>query len=1005
MVPIPKSEILPSNDTTTETPNLSPISCTESVSSQKRKSSFSSTDSLAVSPFSPSACTAHKGKTPYLFADFHMSPVSSTESTFCGDLFEEEEDSNLFEGFHMSPISSATSCYSEETDNTKDKLGLVLPSPSLCKTNKKASISTATLSVLGSTDVEDSGLFVETLPDRATFALSPSEWLSITPKDLPSGGRRLTGSWADLFSKKIKESNPFCSFRFKAPRREQLKTELEANTPSRFYHQHLANLEPQVFGSGNRDGVGSIGVLRKISAEAKTKHEIDRDLITSLLRLKQTLRQQDVTKAEAIGTNHAKGRKILGYVQYVSLDPFTIMLWTEAGVRLWHDLASTTTIHWDATGSLVKKCVGEGNVYYYAIVLPHPTAGQPPLAVAEMITNSHNVPNVTHFLSLFRYAEKVVFGYRQLKVPLRFESDLSLTFILTSLWVINGETMRDFLLRAWRISIKQPKAGDSSKMNPHACTSHVMHDIGIKFKKLCSNDVFVFSMHCFALLVNSSNLDEAEGIITNLNSVLTSPTASKFAVSAYQWLHHRLSQQGCPQADTGCLKDTALEKLLSPAHEDDPPKNEDSASSDEEQFNFESPGSPFKKHFHDLLTKQKVVIELHAKTTDKKNRFHAPEVMDVILKHRIPTLPLWSGLMKGIEHSKDQCVTKEGKKTSYCEVMSKSSRSTNAVCENWFKLVKVDDFLRKSHFRPDVFVMQQYSHILGRQRLFTESYLTSSNEKEHLSRSQKKRVSRALNDPAIDDDKQPNDVLHNLVEEKWGKRKRTNNVNKVGRFQRPPQKGLPQTLEDESINLSTKTTAKERKKQIRSRSASPKGTPNVLKKKRRCRSPSPKTNKTNVAGDEQKGSSRSPSPEPTTPINVAGDEQNGRSRSPSPTATEINVANDEQKSSTSPTSATRHACTPRVQKRRRTRKQRKTTAKNAKGGALFRRAIADRKGIKNLGSTCYLSATLQMLVRDPVTDSIIEHSRNESSKSPASTDSDCLIVESVFQTQLAKDVQ
>lgn len=160
--------------------------------------------------------------------------------------------------------------------------------------------------------------------------ISYTEWISITPKDIPSGGRRLTGSWADLFSKQIKEFNPFCTFRFKynrlkvkktqkanapflkcfgtckqkectvavsfiitaeneaakvvnvtyqgtvkhptthpllrfirAPRREQLGKELEANTSSRLHPQHLANLPPQVFGSGKRDDVGSIGVLHK----------------------------------------------------------------------------------------------------------------------------------------------------------------------------------------------------------------------------------------------------------------------------------------------------------------------------------------------------------------------------------------------------------------------------------------------------------------------------------------------------------------------------------------------------------------------------------------------------------------------------------------------------------------------------------------------------------------------------------------------------------------------
>lgn len=59
------------------------------------------------------------------------------------------------------------------------------------------------------------------------------------------------------------------------------------------------------------------------------------------------------------------------------------------------NMTSMTTIHWDATRSLVQKCLGEGPIYYYATVLPHPVTGKAPLAVAEMITNSHNVPN--HF--------------------------------------------------------------------------------------------------------------------------------------------------------------------------------------------------------------------------------------------------------------------------------------------------------------------------------------------------------------------------------------------------------------------------------------------------------------------------------------------------------------------------------------------------------------------------------------------------------------------------------
>lgn len=56
---------------------------------------------------------------------------------------------------------------------------------------------------------------------------------------------------------------------------------------------------------------------------------------------------------------------------------------------------------------------------------------------------------------------------------------------MASPWVINGESIKDFLQQAWQVSIRQQKSSDlSTKMNPHACTSHIMHDITNKLKKL-----------------------------------------------------------------------------------------------------------------------------------------------------------------------------------------------------------------------------------------------------------------------------------------------------------------------------------------------------------------------------------------------------------------------------------------------------------------------------------------------------------------------------------------
>ena len=49
----------------------------------------------------------------------------------------------------------------------------------------------------------------------ARFKLSKEEWERIPINTFPSGGRLLSGDWTRIFLSKVKESNPWCSLRFK----------------------------------------------------------------------------------------------------------------------------------------------------------------------------------------------------------------------------------------------------------------------------------------------------------------------------------------------------------------------------------------------------------------------------------------------------------------------------------------------------------------------------------------------------------------------------------------------------------------------------------------------------------------------------------------------------------------------------------------------------------------------------------------------------------------------
>ena len=49
----------------------------------------------------------------------------------------------------------------------------------------------------------------------AKFKLTKDDWKRIPINSFPSGGRLLSGDWTRIFLSKVKESNPWCSLRFK----------------------------------------------------------------------------------------------------------------------------------------------------------------------------------------------------------------------------------------------------------------------------------------------------------------------------------------------------------------------------------------------------------------------------------------------------------------------------------------------------------------------------------------------------------------------------------------------------------------------------------------------------------------------------------------------------------------------------------------------------------------------------------------------------------------------
>ena len=85
---------------------------------------------------------------------------------------------------------------------------------------------------------------------------------------------------------------------------------------------------------------------------------------------------------------------VKGFMQTISVDPVILFLWTQAGIRIFHDLCKMDAVTWDATSKIVKIRLTEKKLFYYE------------LPVAVMISSDQTQPTVESWMSRFRNDEK-----------------------------------------------------------------------------------------------------------------------------------------------------------------------------------------------------------------------------------------------------------------------------------------------------------------------------------------------------------------------------------------------------------------------------------------------------------------------------------------------------------------------------------------------------------------------------------------------------------------------
>ena len=218
--------------------------------------------------------------------------------------------------------------------------------------------------------------------------------------------------------------------------------------PSREYHKKLSQVDQCSFNLGSLGEIGnSKNVYKQIKHEglkAKQKHE---NIFISLMNLKEKyLSQFDYNK-------------IKGFIQYFSMHPFVIGLWTEKDIDMFHYNAKQYALVGDATGSIAAK-VGTKMILYYSFLLSDKTRNSELLANIEVLTDSHDELPIRHCLNQFILDEKIKSGHNSNTVPLLFTCDMSWSILESAIRCFNNESVEEYLSRSYRISNGRASSSD-----------------------------------------------------------------------------------------------------------------------------------------------------------------------------------------------------------------------------------------------------------------------------------------------------------------------------------------------------------------------------------------------------------------------------------------------------------------------------------------------------------------------------------------------------------------
>ena len=150
---------------------------------------------------------------------------------------------------------------------------------------------------------------------------------------------------------------------------------------------------------------------KTIKSEQVAKSYPDKDLVQSISKLKEKY-------------NSEMGSTVKGFIQYFSVEPFTIGLWTQKDIELYHEVGSFSPLLCDATSKVCANVNGK-SIFYHTYVPQEYVVKVEPTPVCQILTDCQDGTPLIWCLDRFMKQEQKRYDFKAKIIPPLFIRDVS----------------------------------------------------------------------------------------------------------------------------------------------------------------------------------------------------------------------------------------------------------------------------------------------------------------------------------------------------------------------------------------------------------------------------------------------------------------------------------------------------------------------------------------------------------------------------------------------------